>query len=106
MEAWAERNADERTWSVVDAVGAIADAHGVSSSQVALAWLAAQPAVTSVILGARTVDQLRDNLGAIDLELTQSELSMLTEVSAPRIDDYPYGAAGVAQRHRSIGGGR
>jgi hypothetical protein len=31
---------------------------------------------------------------------------MLTEVSAPRIDDYPYGAAGVAQRHRSIGGGR
>ncbi|MDA4835676.1 aldo/keto reductase, partial [Enterobacter hormaechei] len=51
MEAWEARNADERTWRVLDAVSEVAEAHGVSSSQVSLAWLAAQPAVTSVILG-------------------------------------------------------
>ena len=106
MEAWEARNADERTWTVIDAVTAIADAHGASASQVALAWLLAQPAVTSVILGARTVEQLDDNLGASGLVLTADELTRLGDASAPRIDDYPYGAAGVAQRGRRIDGGR
>ena len=106
MEAWEARNADERTWRVVDAVREIAAAHDASSSQVSLAWLGAQPAVTSVILGARTVTQLQDNLGAVDLALTIEELQRLTDASAPRIDDYPYGTAGVAQRSRKIEGGR
>jgi aryl-alcohol dehydrogenase (NADP+) len=106
MEAWEARNADERTWQVVDAVKAVADAAGATPSQVALAWLAAQPAVTSVILGARSVEQLVDNLGAADLDLGDDALGRLTEVSAPRVDDYPYGAAGVAQRHRKLTGGR
>lgn len=106
MEAWEARNADERTWRVVDAVKEIAEAHGASSSQVSLAWLGAQPAVTSVILGARTVKQLQDNMGAVDLGLSAEELQRLTDASAPRIDDYPYGTAGVAQRHRKIEGGR
>ena len=69
MEAWEARNADERTWRVVDAVREVAESSGASASQVALAWLAAQPAVTSVILGARSVDQLVDNMGAADLDL-------------------------------------
>ncbi|WP_298459843.1 aldo/keto reductase [uncultured Cellulomonas sp.] len=106
MEAWQARNDDERTWQVLAAVRTVADAHGVSSSQVALAWLAAQPAVTSVILGARTVEQLIDNLGAADLVLTDDELARLGAASAPRVDDYPYGAAGVQQRHRKLTGGR
>jgi aryl-alcohol dehydrogenase-like predicted oxidoreductase len=106
MEAWEARNADERTWRVLDAVGEVASAHEVSSSQVALAWLAAQPAVTSVILGARTTEQLTDNLAAADLDLSADELARLTDASAPRVDDYPYGAAGVAQRHRRLTGGR
>ncbi|WP_225755369.1 aldo/keto reductase [Actinotalea sp. Marseille-Q4924] len=106
MEAWAARNADERTWAVLDVVREVADAHEASMSQVALAWLAAQPAVTSVILGARTVEQLTDNLGAADLELAPEELRRLTEVSAPRVDDYPYGTAGVQQRDRKLTGGR
>ena len=76
------------------------------SAQVALAWLAAAPAVTSVILGARTVEQLADNLGAADLDLGRTQLARLDEASAPRIDDYPYGAPGRAQRHRSLTGGR
>lgn len=106
MEAWEARNADERTWRVIDAVREVADAHGTSMSQVALAWLAQQPAVTSVILGARTVEQLDDNLGAADLRLEPDAVARLTDASAPRVDDYPYGTAGVQQRHRSITGGR
>jgi aryl-alcohol dehydrogenase-like predicted oxidoreductase len=106
MEAWEARNADERTWTVIAAVKRIAEARGASMSQVALAWLGAQPAVTSVILGARTVEQLSDNLGAAELELSPEELAELSEASAPRIDDYPYGRAGVAQRSRSLTDGR
>ena len=106
MEAWKERNVREQTWTIVDAVKSIADVHGASSSQVALAWLDAQPAVTSVILGARTVAQLTDNLGAVDLALSADDLQRLTEASAPHPDDYPYGVAGVQQRDRRLEGGR
>ena len=106
MEAWKQRNAREQTWTIIKTVTSIADAHGASSSQVALAWLGAQPAVTSVILGARTVVQLADNLGAVDLQLSSDELASLTAASAPRADDYPYGVGGVAQRNRNLAGGR
>lgn len=106
MEAWAARNADDRTWTVVDAVREVAAPRRASASQVALAWLAAQPAVTSVILGARTVDQLVDNLGAADLVLSAAELQRLSDASTPHVDDYPYGVAGVQQRHRKLTGGR
>jgi aryl-alcohol dehydrogenase-like predicted oxidoreductase len=106
MEAYGPRNAQERTWLVIDAVRAIAEAHGATPAQVALAWLAAQPAVTSVILGARNTDQLTDNLGAAQLALSDEEISRLTDVSAPEVADYPYGKAGTNQRHRRIEGGR
>lgn len=104
MEAWGPRNAEQRTWAVIETVADIAQQLGVSSAQVALAWLAAQPAMTSVILGARTVDQLVDNLAAADLDLGAEHLDLLDEVSAPEMDDYPYGAAGIAQRQRSLPG--
>ena len=106
MEAWEARNANDRTWAVIDAVKSVAEARGASMSQVALAWVGAQPAVTSVILGARTLEQLVDNLGAVELELSAEELAELSSASAPRIDDYPYGAGGTAQRNRSLTGGR
>jgi aryl-alcohol dehydrogenase-like predicted oxidoreductase len=102
MEAWEARNADERTWRVLDAVTSIAEARDASPSQVAIAWLLSRPAMTSVILGARSVDQLVDNLGASALELSAAEVARLTDASAPRADDYPYGVAGVAQRNRNI----
>ncbi|MEO5981088.1 MAG: aldo/keto reductase [Pedococcus sp.] len=104
MEAYGPRNSQERTWAVIDAVGDVATEQGVSSAQVALAWVGAQPAVTSVILGARNITQLTDNLAAADLDLTAEQLDRLSEVSAPQLDDYPYGAAGVSQRHRSLTG--
>ena len=106
MEAWEARNADDRTWRVVDALRQVADESGARASQVALAWLAAQPAVTSVILGARSVEQLLDNMGAAELDLGEDALTRLTEASTPRVDDYPYGPAGREQRRRAVGGGR
>ncbi|GAA2333666.1 aldo/keto reductase [Dactylosporangium salmoneum] len=104
MEAYGPRNAQERTWRVLDAVRRVAEGRGVSMSQVALAWVAARPAVTSVILGARTVEQLDDNLAAADLRLSGEETGLLTEVSAPVMGDYPYGPLGVDQRARTLPG--
>ncbi|MCX5493324.1 aldo/keto reductase [Kaistia dalseonensis] len=106
MEAFKPRNAQERTWLIIDAVDEIAKARGVSMAQVALAWVAAQPAVTSVILGARNQTQLADNLKAAKLVLTPQEIAHLSEVSAPAWADYPYGTGGRDQRHRKIEGGR
>jgi aryl-alcohol dehydrogenase (NADP+) len=69
---------------------------------VALAWLDAQPAVTSTILGARTVEQLQQNLAAADLVLEPDALARLTEASTPRTEVYPYGPQAVQQRHRAL----
>ena len=102
MEAWEPRNKQARTWRILDVVTEIAKARGVNQAQVSLAWLEGQPAVTSVILGARNPDQLADNLGASSLELTPDELERLDEVSRPVVADYPYGKAGADQRHRAI----
>ncbi|MGO4593220.1 aldo/keto reductase [Leifsonia sp. 2TAF2] len=106
MEAWEARNADPRTWEIIDAVDAVAQETGASASQVSLAWLSDRPAVTSVILGARTVEQLVDNLGAADLELTDAQRERLDEASSPHTDIYPYGEQAVQQRHRKREGGR
>jgi aryl-alcohol dehydrogenase-like predicted oxidoreductase len=105
VEAYDRRSALERTWDVVDAARAVADARGVSMAQVALAWLVDRLAVTSVILGARTTDQLEDNLGAAGLHLTDKETARLDAASDPGAADYPYGGPGIAQRARSLDGG-
>ena len=106
VEAYARRNAQQRTWDVIDAVQSIATDRGVSMAQVSLAWLAAQPAVSSVILGARTTEQLTDNLGSASVDLTGPELARLDEASDPQPADYPYGGPGNTQRSRKIEGGR
>jgi len=106
VEAYGRRSTQQRTWDVVDAVRAVADERGASMAQVALAWLVHQPAVTSVILGARTLEQLEDNLGAADLKLEQEDLARLDAASDPGAADYPYGVPGTEQRSRKIQGGR
>ena len=106
VEAYARRSRVERTWDVVDAVRAVAGEHNASMAQVALAWLVDRPAVTSVILGARTVEQLDDNLGAAGLHLTPEQTARLDAASDPAAADYPYGGPGVEQRSRKIAGGR
>ena len=72
----------ERTWKILDMMAPIAEAHGCSPSRLSLAWLLAKPVVTSVIIGAKRLDQLQDNLAAIELTLTPDELRQLDEVSA------------------------
>lgn len=106
VEAYDRRSSVERTWDVVDAVRAVADGRGVSMAQVALSWLADRPAVSSVILGARTVHQLEDNLGAAMLHLSAAETAALDAASDPAAADYPYGTPGVEQRSRKVSGGR
>ena len=106
MRIWNQRGQDERTWQVVDAVRTVADGRGVPMAQVAIAWLSARPAVSSVILGARTLDQLAGNLAAADLTLSDEETLLLDEASQPEAPDYPYGEPGQTQRSRRIRGGR
>ena len=72
----------ERTWKILDAMAPIAKAHDCSPARISLAWLLAKPVVTSVILGAKRLDQLQDNLAAVDLNLTEDEIRVLDEVSA------------------------
>jgi aryl-alcohol dehydrogenase-like predicted oxidoreductase len=71
----------ERTWKILDVMAPIAKAHGCSPARLSIAWLLAKPAVTSVIIGAKRLDQLQDNLAAAELTLTQDELRQLDEVS-------------------------
>ena len=104
MEAYDRVGTRERTWDVLEAVQDVAEARGATMPQVALAWLLARPAVSSVILGARTTDQLRGNLGAAGLVLTPGETARLDAVSDPGAPDYPYGELGVDQRSRSLPG--
>jgi aryl-alcohol dehydrogenase-like predicted oxidoreductase len=72
----------ERAFRVIDVMRPIAAAHSVSVARVALAWLLEQSAVTSVIIGARTNEQLVDNLAAADLQLTAEEMTALDNASA------------------------
>ena len=104
VESYYRRSANQRTWDVLEALGAVSKRHGASMAQVALAWLLGRPAVSSVILGCRTSEQLEDNLGAIGLELSAQDIADLDMASDPGAADYPYGGPGTAQRSRKIEG--
>ena len=91
FEGWTEPpvHDEDRLYDTVDVLVAVGEAHGVSAAQVALAYTLAQTSVTSVIVGARTEDQLGDNLAAADLTLSREELQRLEAVSrVPLL--YPY----------------
>src|SRR5215469_527582 len=105
MEAYDRRGTD-RTWKIIDVVRNIATRRGVSMAEVAVAWVAAQPGVTSTILGARTLEQLETNLRAADLQLNRQEAAELDAASDLRPADYPYGELGLEQRSRTLTGGR
>jgi aryl-alcohol dehydrogenase-like predicted oxidoreductase len=101
MEAVARRGTD-RTWAIIDAVQSVAEATGASMAAVALAWVTNRPAVTSTILGARTVEQLEANLAAADLVLDAQHVAALDAASAVPVADYPYGEMGIDQRSRDL----
>ena len=79
----------ERGYDIIDAMQPIAEAHGATVARVALAWLLGKTAVTSVIIGARRMEQLEDNLAAVDLRLSAEEMAALDAVSRPSAA-YPY----------------
>jgi aryl-alcohol dehydrogenase-like predicted oxidoreductase len=72
----------ERTWKILDVMAPIAKAHECTPARISLAWLLAKPVVTSVIIGAKRLDQLHDNLASADLQLLPDEMKRLDEVSA------------------------
>jgi aryl-alcohol dehydrogenase-like predicted oxidoreductase len=79
----------ERNWKIIEAVRAVAAEVSSTPSAVSLAWLLAKPQVSSVIFGARTVEQLEANLAASELELSAKQLAALDTASAFDLG-YPY----------------
>lgn len=73
----------ERNWRVLDSLRDVAEQVGRPAAQVALAWVAAQPGVSSVILGASRVEQLQDNLASLSVQLDEAQAQTLEQVSAP-----------------------
>jgi aryl-alcohol dehydrogenase-like predicted oxidoreductase len=80
---------EDKLYDVIDVLVEIAEGHGVSAAQVALAWVLRRPGVSSVIIGARTDEQLADNLRATELTLGDEELRRLEEVSRSPLP-YPF----------------
>ena len=82
-------NDQEKLYDTIEVAVEIAKAHGVSAARVSLAYTLAKPGVTSLVIGARTTEQLRDNLAAADLELSVEEIGRLDQVSGEPLR-YPY----------------
>jgi aryl-alcohol dehydrogenase-like predicted oxidoreductase len=80
---------EDGLYDIVEVLLEVGEAHGVSAAQVALAWLLGRPGVASLVIGARTDEQLEDNLAAADLELSGEERERLDQVSAPPLI-YPF----------------
>jgi aryl-alcohol dehydrogenase-like predicted oxidoreductase len=79
---------EEHAYAVIDAIAPVAKAHGATVARVALAWLLQRKGVMSVIIGAKTIQQLDDNLAAADLTSSAEEIAALDEVSALK-PEYP-----------------
>lgn len=98
LGSW-DTSVDERTWSVTDAVLAVAEETDRSPAQVALRWLLQQPTVTAPIIGARNLAQLDDNLGATGWSLSEKHLRGLTGVGDLPLP-YPHGYLAGSPRRR------
>jgi aryl-alcohol dehydrogenase-like predicted oxidoreductase len=92
LESWQDSYAqfdNDKMWKLVDVLGAVAKRHETTHAAVALAWLLAKPEVTSIIVGARTVEQLEQNLKATSVRLTEKDIGDLDQASRPDWG-YPY----------------
>jgi aryl-alcohol dehydrogenase-like predicted oxidoreductase len=87
-EAWERRNL-AHNWDILEVVDELAKAKGVTQPQIALAWVMAQPAVASTIMGVRTMAQLDNNLAAAEITFSPEELDRLSKISQPPAR-YPY----------------
>ncbi len=86
----------EANWNTVDALRAVAETMGLSMSRVALAWLLKKPGVGSVLLGARKVEQLQDNLAALDVELSSETVARLDAATGFDLGLYALSTPGSA----------
>ncbi len=100
MEEHWERRATPQGWAVLEAVREVAAATGGTAAQVALAWLACQPAVSSPIIGASCLAHAKDNLGACALNLSDEHLTLLDKAGAIT-PQYPQRFADVAMHSRT-----
>ena len=75
---------NDKTFALIDELEVIAKAHQTNVASVALAWVHAQAGVSSVIIGARRLSQLDDNVRAVDVDLTADELARLDALTAPK----------------------
>ena len=91
VEGWDEPPVrdSEKLYDTIEVLVEIAETHDVSAAQIALAWLLGRPGVSSIVVGARTDEQLADNLKAADLKLSEDERKRLDEASAPPLI-YPF----------------
>jgi aryl-alcohol dehydrogenase-like predicted oxidoreductase len=80
---------EDKLYDTIDLAVKIGESHGVSAAQVSLAYIAQKPGITSIVVGARTADQLRDNLAAADLSLSDDEIKALDDVSGSPLS-YPF----------------
>jgi aryl-alcohol dehydrogenase-like predicted oxidoreductase len=80
---------EDKLYDIIESAVKIGESHGVSAARVALAWLLTKPGVTSLIVGARTAEQLRDSLAAAELQLSADEIAALDDVSAEPLR-YPH----------------
>jgi aryl-alcohol dehydrogenase-like predicted oxidoreductase len=83
--AFVEGSLNETTFALVDQLEAIATAHDTSVAAISLAWLLAKPGVTSPIIGARRLDQLEDNLKALDVRLPAEDIATLDKLTQPKL---------------------
>ena len=87
---WAQAALTDRAYDVIDALTHVASEVGAPAAQVALAWLAAKPGVTSIIVGPRTLAHLEDGVGALELRLDAAHVAALDAASKPQLD-FPAG---------------
>ena len=83
---WVEGNLGEKAYSIVDVLQKVAKEQDSTVARVALAWVQSRPGVSSTIIGARTLEQLDNNLGALELKLTPQQVAALDEVSKPALN--------------------
>jgi aryl-alcohol dehydrogenase-like predicted oxidoreductase len=96
-DTWTKYANSERTWRILDAVRGMAKELGTTPAAVSLAWLLAKPECSTIIVGARDVKQLDDNLGGLEVKLNAAQVAALDRVSEPTWE-YPYDFIGARER--------
>jgi aryl-alcohol dehydrogenase-like predicted oxidoreductase len=103
MNEWSEKHFTDAAFDVLEKLSALAKSKGCTPGQLALAWITAQPAVTSPIIGPRTLEQLKDNLGSLEVTVTDEDRKKIDSFAPPgRATVVNYDADFRASLHRQI----